>query len=90
LVSQHQKGQTMQILVKEEMMGWQWHKLDHMQIVCTSLRTHNHVSTSSLNYLQAGCSSNSVKAPKAICCAVLLECILFFASQLSASKMCHF
>jgi len=24
------------------MMGWQWHQLDHMQIICTSLQTDNH------------------------------------------------
>jgi len=24
------------------MMGWQWHQLDHMQIICTSLQTNNH------------------------------------------------
>jgi len=51
-------------------MGWQWHQLGHMQIICTSLQTNNHDSKSSLNLLQAGCSSwrpnNSVKALKAI------------------------
>ena len=26
------------------MMGWQWHQLDHMQIICTSLQTDNHAS----------------------------------------------
>ena len=26
------------------MMGWQWHKLDHMQIICTSLQTDNHAN----------------------------------------------
>ena len=31
--------------------GWQWHQLDHMQTVCTSLQTDNHISTSSLNFL---------------------------------------
>jgi len=40
----------------------------HMQITCTSLQTDNHASTSSLNFLQAGCFSwcpaNSVKALK--------------------------
>ena len=39
---------------------------DHMQIICISLRTDHHASTSPLNFLQAGCSlwrpSNSVKA----------------------------
>jgi len=34
--------------MKQEMMGWQWHQLDHMQIICTSLQTDNHTSTSSL------------------------------------------
>jgi len=36
------------ILMKHEMMGWQWHQLNHLQIVCTSLQTDNHASTSSL------------------------------------------
>jgi len=30
------------------MMGWQCHQLDHTQIICTSLPTDNHASTSSL------------------------------------------
>jgi len=38
------------ILMKQEMMEWQWHQLDHMQIICTSLQTDNHASTSSLNF----------------------------------------
>ena len=50
-------------------MGWQWHQLDHMQIICTSLQTDNHASTSPLRFLRAGCPSchptNSVKALKA-------------------------
>jgi len=25
------------ILRRQEMVGWQWHQLDHMQIICTSL-----------------------------------------------------
>jgi len=35
------------------MMEWQWHQLVHMQIICTSLQTDNHASTSPL-FLQAG------------------------------------
>jgi len=31
-------------------MGWQWHERDHMQIICTSLQTDNHASTSSLSF----------------------------------------
>jgi len=26
------------------MMGWQWHQLDHMQIICTTLQTDNYAS----------------------------------------------
>jgi len=31
------------------MMGWQWHQLDHMQIIRTLLQTDNHTSTSPLS-----------------------------------------
>jgi len=31
-------------------MGWQWHQLDHMQIICTSLQTDNHFSTLPLSF----------------------------------------
>jgi len=70
-ISRHHKGKPFWILLEQEMMGWQWHQLDHIQIICTSLETDNHASTSTLNfYRQAGCPSgsptNSVKAPKAI------------------------
>ena len=30
--------------------GWQWHQLDHMQTICSSLQTDNHTNTSSLNF----------------------------------------
>jgi len=36
--------------MKQERMGWQWHQLDHMQIIYTSLQTDNHISTSSLSF----------------------------------------
>jgi len=32
------------------MMGWQWHRLDHMQIISTLLQTDNHASTSPLSF----------------------------------------
>jgi len=38
------------ILLEREMMRWQWHQLDHMQIICTSLQTGNHASASPLNF----------------------------------------
>ena len=45
-----------------------WHQLDHIQTICTSLQTDNHTNTLSLNFLEARCSSwcstNSVKALK--------------------------
>jgi len=51
-------------------MRWQWHQLDCVQIICTSLHTDNDCSVSSLNFSQAGCSSwrptNGVKAPKTV------------------------
>jgi len=43
--------------MKQEMMVWQWHQLNHMQIIYTSLQTDNYASTSSHNFLQAGCTS---------------------------------
>jgi len=47
-VSLHQKGKPFWILLEQEIVGWQWHQLDHMQIICTTLQTDNHASTSSL------------------------------------------
>jgi len=44
------------MIMKQEMMGWQRHQLDHMQITCTSLQTDNHTITSSL-FLPTGCCS---------------------------------
>ena len=45
------EGQTILDFTEAKMMGWQWqwqwHQLDHMQvIICTSLQTDNHTSTS--------------------------------------------
>jgi len=40
--------------MKQEMMGWQWHPLNHMQIICTSFQTDNHTSTSSLRFFTGG------------------------------------
>jgi len=40
--------------MKQEMTGWQWHQLDHMQIICTLLQRDNHASTSSLIFYSPG------------------------------------
>jgi len=56
-VSRHQKGKPFWILLKQEMMGWQWHQLDHMQIIC---KTHSRQITYQYlitQFLWAGCSS---------------------------------
>jgi len=37
-VSRHQKGKPVWILLEQEMMGCQWHQLDHVQIICTLLQ----------------------------------------------------
>jgi len=62
-------GKPFCILMKYEMMGWQWYQQEHMQIIYTSLQRDNHASTSPLKSLQAKCPSchptNSVKALKA-------------------------
>jgi len=49
-VSQHQKGKPFGILLEQEVMGWQWHQLDHMQIICTSFQTNNYASTLPLSF----------------------------------------
>jgi len=50
-ISRHQKDKPIWILMKQEVMWWQWHQLEHiMQIICTSLQTDNHASISSLNF----------------------------------------
>jgi len=50
IVSRHQKGKPFWILLEQEMIGWQWHQLDHMQIICSSAQTDKHASTSPLFY----------------------------------------
>jgi len=32
------------------MMEWQWHQMDHMEIIYTSLQTDNHASTLTLSF----------------------------------------
>jgi len=49
-VGQHQKGKPIWISLEQEMMRWQWHQLDHMQIICTLLQTDNHASISPLSF----------------------------------------
>jgi len=51
-VNRCQKGKTGLDLNEardDEVLGRQWHQLDHMQTICTSLQTDNHTNTSSLD-----------------------------------------
>jgi len=52
-VSQYQKSKTsldLNVARDDEVLGWQWHQLDHMQTICTSLQIDNHTNTSSRNF----------------------------------------
>jgi len=49
-ISRHQKGKPFWILMKQEVVGWQWHQLDHVQIICTSLQKDNNASM--INWLE--------------------------------------
>jgi len=47
-----EKNKQFCILMKQEMMGWQWHQLDHMQIICTSLQIpHQSIFTGQMLFL---------------------------------------
>jgi len=46
----------------------QWHQLDHMQTICTSLQTDSHNNTASLNFYRPDAlpdAQSTVKALKA-------------------------
>jgi len=51
-LARYQKGKTSLDLNEARdfgVFGYQWHQLEHMQTICTSLQTDNHTNTSSLN-----------------------------------------
>jgi len=53
LLSRYHKGKTSLDLNEardDGGFGMQWHQLDHMQTICTSLQMDNHINTSSLNF----------------------------------------
>ena len=52
-ISGYQKSKTSSDLNEardDGVSGWQWHQLDHMQTICTSIQTDNHANTASLNF----------------------------------------
>ena len=60
-VSWHQKGKPFWILMEREMTGWQWHQLDHMQIICTSTSPLSFYRPDALPSTQATTSKQKVK-----------------------------
>jgi len=54
-------------------MGWQWHQLEHMQIICTSLQTDNHASTPPLSFWATICKTVR-PMPLVRCLSVLFVC----------------
>jgi len=91
-ISRHQKVKSIWILMKQEMMGWQWYQLDHMQTTCTLLLTDKHASTSPLNFLEAGRSSwhptNSDKAHVAVAYTLLFTCTAHVSCSKNVSLVC--
>jgi len=45
------KTKIVWILMKQKMKGWQWHQLEHMQVLCSLIQSDNHASSSSLKIL---------------------------------------
>jgi len=45
--------------MKQEMMGWRWHQLDHMQVICTSLQTDKLITHFSQAGFSSWCPTNS-------------------------------
>jgi len=83
-VSRHQKGKLFWILMKQEMMGWHWHQLDHMQVICTSLQTDNYASTLPLSFYRPDALSDAQPiASKLIC-----TCDVFSIHWWSCQQCC--
>jgi len=52
-LNSYQKGKTILDVSEARdvgVLGWQWHQLEHMQAMCSSVQTDNHASTSSLDF----------------------------------------
>jgi len=43
-------GLDLNVAKDDRVLSWQWRQLDHMQTICTSLQTDNHINTSPLNF----------------------------------------
>jgi len=67
------------------MMGWQWHQLDHMHIICTSLRQittpvpHHSVFTGQMPFLPPDQQHQNTEGTRAcITLSLLLLLLLFY------------
>ena len=62
----------------------QWHQLDHLQTICTSLQTDNHTNTSSLKFYRPGAlpdAQPTVLTLKAIIIIILIIDLIFVIHQ---------
>ena len=67
-VSRYQKGKTSLYLNEAKDDGflrWQWHQLNHMQTICTSLQKNNHNSTPLLNFYRPDAIPDAQPSAKA-------------------------
>jgi len=76
-------------------MGWQWHQLGHMQIICTSRQTDNHAITASLNFF-TGCmlflTPNQTTEGKCVVYnvyVVLSRSVVLYMHPFSDVSACH-
>jgi len=89
-VSRYQKGRTILDYNEVGDDGWQWHQLHHIQIICTTLQTDNHASTSSPNYLRAGCSSCCPRNSVSWCtCVQSFDSVGFASFQSKSGGLQH-
>ena len=81
--SRYRKGKTSLDLNEagdDGVLGWQWRHPDHMQTICTSLQTDNHINTSSLNFYRPDALRDAhPPVPKhwrqkaVVCCNMLVD-----------------
>jgi len=90
-VSRHQKGKPFWILLEQEMMGWQWHQLDHMQINCALLQTimpvpHHSVFTGRMPFLPPNQQHQSTEVWR----QVLYDVVSVHSVLSSSVRHCHY
>ena len=64
MLKHKEKHKSHQMMMHDGVWGWQWHQLDHMETICTSIQTDNLTA----QFLQATCSSwRPTKAGNNLC-----------------------